>query len=131
MRYTFFEALAVIIGTERKLRTPDSGWFTYHYDSRELQGAADPDKYGPTWWPTLEEQKAKIWEVEPEEIYVWGKCDDDNDSWIYTHGIPKSHLDNTIVPCEDLDGTGCCFKKGLFPTDKFQKFKLVPVEEAI
>jgi len=129
MEYTFFEAAAEVFGTDRKVISKVSG----------IKGRIECNDSGLQWIHENGENiiissdvlPLKQWEVEPEPepIYVWGKCEDNNASWIYVHGIPKTDLDNTIVPCEDLDGRGCCFKEGLFPKDKFQKFRLVPVDD--
>jgi len=114
-RYRFLEALDKVVGTEKALRFNENGWHKY---KEELGRLRNIDNIGNDWWPTPEQQKAQIWEIQPEPIYVWGKCDDQNQSWLYAE--PKGFgLPDSLV----------CPQKGLFSKDKMQKFKLVPVED--
>ena len=127
MKSRFLEALDKIVGTERRIKyTGDkpeiiySGWAIYNADEGNLE-----DTNGTfISWPPTAYQKEIIWEIEDEPIYVWGKCDDDNVSLIFTDSkaeIPKSD--------SEYDDIAFCEKEGLFPKDKPQKFRLVPVED--
>jgi len=120
MKYTFFEALAIVVGTKRRIKTPGSLWFYYHNGNRRLDTIIT-DECGPCWWPSIEEQKAQIWEIEPEMIYVWGACDEDGYGSIYKN--------KPIKTGDDWFGSGTDdHLKNMFPKDKPQKFKLVLVE---
>ena len=63
------------------------------------------------------------WRVRKEDIYIWASCDSDGLSV-----ISSKEDDVTLIfgehrrPCSNLENN-------LFPKDKPQKYKLVPVEE--
>jgi len=129
MRYRFLEALDKIVGTERRINRTDSLGnvkFWVSYDGKILKDNVNCEVI----WPSLEDQKAKIWEVEPGAIYVWGVCDDDGHNGLYGKMPKRSACD-----CEWEEGAGegiiTLFGKNLFSKTAPQKFKLVPVEEAI
>ncbi len=63
------------------------------------------------------------WEVKLEEIYVWGATNDNGNSCIHTTHPEKIHdywLSGNAITLSE---------KGVFPADKPQKYKLIPVEE--
>lgn len=92
------------------------------------------DKY---WWPTSEQIKGKWWietveQKKEPEVFVWGFC----------AGPHNSSFLMTKYPCDDItsgdwqdhigdDGSNILelYSERLFPKDKPQKFKLVPVED--
>lgn len=121
MKYTLFEAIAIIVGTPRRIRRYKNGWSTYNNDNRTLH---TPITGNDGWWPSIEAQKAKIWEVEPEEIFVWGACDDDKRSGL--------HISRPTYSCEDREwqseGKMYLMEKYLFLDDNFQKYKLVLID---
>jgi len=125
VKYRFLAALDKIVGTERKIKNVDKGnfWFTYDAENNRLLNAEGSKKIS---WPSIETQQAKIWEVEEVPIYVWGVCDNNGDSWIYDSKPIK-----VGVIWEDDDGyTSTRLEDSdLFPKNKPQKFKLVPVED--
>ena len=80
------------------------------------------------WRPTEEEKKEKSWEVEPkdkkeDEVFVWGVCDDDGESFLYEIE-PKKVIGiwNIAGDCMKLD------QDNLFPKDEPKKYKLVEVK---
>jgi len=118
MKYRFLEALDKIVGTERCIKYFEEGvhnpWHTYS------NGCLRNSKSDELWWPSIETQQAKIWEVEPEEIYVWCHCDLNTHSWIYTRNIKGTGFSKT--------------EYAQFPTSnlfsqELKKFKIVPVED--
>jgi len=121
MKYTFFEALGIVAGSSRGLRFNNNDWHLYKEGYGVLRNI---NNTGNDWWPLLEQQKAKIWEVEPEAIYVWCRCLKVNESVLSTQSQENDH-----TPYPDDDEMALFEQKGLFPKDKYKKFKLVPVEE--
>jgi len=66
--------------------------------------------------------------VEPKEIYVWGACDDDGNSWLFDKKPEKGallweHPSGHAIYAMQFQ------ENNLFPKDKPQKFKLAPVDE--
>jgi len=126
-KYRFLEALEKVKDTTQRIRPQGGRW------SSQWNKVGNDDgrpflktEAGYKWWPSLEDQKAEIWEVEPEEIYVWGVCDNDGKSYIYKN---KPRKTETIWEETRLDNLIGLASNNLFPTDKPQKFKLVPVED--
>ena len=128
MKYNFFEALAIVVGTERQVRSINKYgvknlWATYDDGQRLLFYTSLPTSDG--WWPTIKQQKQKIWEVEPVEVFVYGACEEDHRSLIYhirpdfVSGFHKS------TNCTGLD----VGHLNLFPIRKSKKLKLVFVKE--
>lgn len=137
----FFDAMRIVAGTERAIRFCGGSnrykdktlWSTLQADgTQDGKGnhsrAFLQSRGGACWWPTLEEQKKKAWEVEPVEIIVWGACEDDGASFLHG-GFPYRHEGGWI--CNDIEGglTPILNQKNLFPKDKPQKYKLVPVDD--
>ncbi len=130
MKYTLFQALEIVAGTKRKIIIKDveanektqrsyDGWNFY------FRGQLTNDN-SYEWWPTTEQEKAQIWEVEEAPIYVWGACDGDDDSFIYNS---KPEINDNREWCPIRGGELYFGKVSLFPKDKPQKYKLVPVED--
>lgn len=114
-KYRFLEVLEIIESTNKRIRRCPNQWSYYCTDNIT---PALIDENQVAWWPTLTDQKAQIWEIEPEPIYVWGiGC--------YLHrDLPV--IDSYTTPDSP------CFSynnDNLFPKDKPQKFKLVLVED--
>ena len=63
-------------------------------------------------------------EIEPETVYVYGRCSAEGLSWISTQ-----KQNGSVVIDTSPAGIASCFKENLFPKDKWKKFKLVLVEE--
>ena len=86
------------------------------------------------WWPTEEQMKGK-WKIKPKvdekkDVFVWGACDGDGDSYLYKE---KPIYDATLYSWKEEIGDDNMieFEKGnLFPKDKPQKYKVVPVDES-
>jgi len=124
MKYRFFEVLNEIIGTDRRIRCKGSimaraygeNWISFK------QGTLTDCTDVSLAWPTIEQQKAEIWEVEPEALYVWGICDEDDRSWLSLEvpNIMKSDMLPIQIHFE---------QSGLFPKDKPQKFQLIPMDD--
>ena len=85
----FFGASRIVAGTERGVRYKTGEWSKL---DRGMQRDQNGDYHGggfgclrnqngSFWWPSLDEQKEKCWEVEPEkpekpkEVFVWGSID--------------------------------------------------------
>jgi len=69
----------------------------------------------------------KTWEVKPDEIYVWGVSKGDDGKYV-------SYLGNEFLCDFTLESNPShnvvrYSGRPLFPTDKPQKYKLVPVED--
>ncbi len=125
-KYRFLEALDKIVGTDKKIKSQHSDEFYTRYTE---DGKLINDNGGELAWPSIVDQKAQIWEIEPEPIYVWGVCDGDGKSFIYTKK-PVRHSLFWGLADEDNEGKLMGLpEKGLFFSDKAQKFKLVPVED--
>jgi hypothetical protein len=130
VKYNFFEALAIVAGSNRKIRYINRVGFKSpwsHYDDKKI-GAFLIDNKRIVWWPSLEEQKEKKWEVEgiTEEIFIWACCDEDGLPRFFFNE-PYKEGDHWFVDQEELPSY-------LFPTDKavkfkFNNFKFVKVEE--
>lgn len=131
MKYDFFEALAIVAGTDMKFSESGAGscWMTYNVETGQLED----EEGNKIAWPYLERQKEKNWIVEPSPIFVWGVCDADGNSSVFRNK-PKltKNIDypgsSWVEP--DSGGTALCGMRDLFPKDKPQKFKLVPVEDS-
>jgi hypothetical protein len=79
--------------------------------------------------PPPEQAKKKVWEVEPEkpeDIFIWGVCQENGNSVLFSKPPCKTNVGWTLL--SDIF-PGKSLPKNIFPTDKPQKFKLVPVEE--
>lgn len=123
MKYTFLEALALVVGTETKINYNECP-FWISYDGRDLR-----DNYKNTVkWPTIEQQKEQKWEIAPEEIYLYGACDDDGESCLYLNKPSKKDIvwDFTSDHEEEIITLS---QNNLFLKNKPQKFKLVLVED--
>ena len=108
----------IIVGTGRRIRRNEEGLWNEYVD--EDKSGVLKTENNIKWWPTIVEQKEKIWEVEPEEIYVWYHCDDGEDGG-------SSVLYTTLEPL--IDNSSVVFKQnGLFGK-KMQKYKLVLQED--
>ncbi len=123
-RYRFLEALDKIVGTNKRVRCvlvgKDNAWQTYS------NGCLRNSQNNELWWPSVNKQKAQIWEVEEEPIYVWGACDSDNLSFLHSD---KPELNDDGDWSADK-GSELHFKENnIFPKNKPQKYKLEPVEE--
>ena len=68
---TFFEALALVAGTKKRIKQKGGDWVTYVYNDIEAGRGSLEHEGGKLYWPTFYEQKGEIWEVEPEEVFVW------------------------------------------------------------
>jgi len=72
----------------------------------------------------------ETWEVKPDEIYIWGFTDASHVNCVECFSFreiktPLLGADNhTLFALQRLQG-----ESPLFPTDKPQKYKLVPVED--
>jgi hypothetical protein len=112
------------------------------------------DVAGVKWWPTVGQQREKVWQVEPapeelftfaeafaaalggaqiapeekaKEVFVWGVCEKDGRSCLYSESPYK--LREGVWETPECDFFVFTDQDNLFPKDKPQKFKLVPVEE--
>ena len=116
MKYTFLEVLEKAIGTDRRIRKTTALEDYFYIWCRE--DGTLINKHGTVLdWPSLKDQKAQIWEVEPEEIDVWGYRDKTGSSRITTtlSNTKSKHV--------------AYFKGNKFNNLIPQKYKLVPVEE--
>jgi len=77
MLYDFYDAQRIVAGTKRRIRYNNNDWLSFHrwsgVESVSLTSHEDytsiSDDY---WWPTKEQAKKKVWEVEPvEKIERW------------------------------------------------------------
>jgi hypothetical protein len=138
-KYNFFEALAIAAGTERGVRYKDFNWCQFKCEvpqpvnDRHYGGGCAylVDGGGATWWPTAEQQKEKAWEVEPEEVYFYGVCDDNGESWLHVEEPQKDQgIGKWVVIRTEINiPAKSDLPKNLFPKDKPQKYKLVAVED--
>ena len=132
-KYTCCEALAIVAGTNKALRRGTADWMIYTISDSKISDSDSAPDYnyggilrnkkltGNEWWPDADSQKAEIWEIEPEVIYIWGVRDDDGSANIFKGEPIKKEgkwWENT---------SGGVYK--IFPKDKPQKYKLIPVEE--
>lgn len=63
----FFDALRIVIGSKRAMRYKKGPWSEYKFDGRARSFMLIPRVNNPVlWWPTFEQQKEKVWQVEPE-----------------------------------------------------------------
>lgn len=118
-KLTFFEAWEIATGTNRRIKYKNGPWvkITTDWKFKNNTGNIYPR-------PTPAEQKEKIWEVEPEEIFVYGvsdRCDG------------RSHI-FMIVPHDNGNRWTTVFEEeqqliNVFPKDKPQKFKLTLVDD--
>lgn len=65
------------------------------------------------------------WEVKKEIIYIWGACDEDGTPYIY----PGKPIKKDGREWEFDDALIIKSNDNLFPKNKPQKYKLVPVDE--
>lgn len=117
MKYRFLQALDIIVGTGKRLKPEhEDYWLRYDVDKGCLtrNGAIVP-------WPTLSNQTAKIWEIEPETLYVWGVEN--------SHGEGRLAVKKPFKGADDYWTLDCRYPPGIFSKKKLQKFKLVPVED--
>lgn len=125
----FFEALRIVVGTKRRIRYAKRNWLRYVIANNCRRACLYSNDTENDWWPTLEQQKEKTWEVEPEkpkEICVYGVCDKDGSSRIM-HTPTRKLADNWWA---ENGGYGIFLTEdNLFPKDKPQKFKLVPADQ--
>ena len=124
-KLTFFEALERVVGTSRKIKCQHVGIKDFRYWSQYkvlvVKGrpiAMLEMENESTWWPTMEEQKEKAWEVETEPVYVWGQCDLPGGSWLSHSKKGIYDQERFNLPINDL-----------FSKVKAQKYKLVPVDD--
>jgi len=115
MKYTFLEALGKVNHTKQRIKIELGQWNKVCNDGRPFL----KDENNHIWWPSIEDQKAEIWEVEPEAIYVWCDCDLNGHSWIYTRNIKGTGFSKTEYA--QFPDTR------LFSQD-LKKYKLVPVD---
>jgi hypothetical protein len=103
----WYNAYRIVDGTTRRVRYNGGVW--------HRMGSID-------WMP--EERREKLWEVEPEEVTVWGACDGNGESHIYsdTPHRPLSEKDWSASDGEWLKLP----EDNLFPKDKPIKFVLTP-----
>jgi len=122
MKYRFLEALDKVVGTERRIRRTNSlgnikFWISYN-------GIILKDNVNcEVIWPSLKDQKAAIWEVEPEPIYLWAVCTMEGNSLLFKEK-PAQNKDGHWRISSIID-----LLSDAFPKDKPQKFELVPIEE--
>jgi len=122
--YRFLEALDKIVGTKRRIRKNTDAWHTYNVNDRCLENSCTASS---DYWPTLDDQKAKMWEVEPEPIYVWGVCGGIGTSLLF-YEEPKKTVGGGWLYESDAVGHHL-ITDNLFSKNKPQKFKLVLVED--
>ena len=99
----------------------DDGTF---YDNTDL---SVPDT--AHWTPGKHHYNQDTWEVKPSEVYVWGVCNKDGKSELYTE---KPEIDGVKDWAGNSLHAWCCIEfkeKNLFTIDNLKKYKLVPVEE--
>lgn len=86
------------------------------------------DEHSPETVLKKEAYLVNTWEVKPQEIYVWGVCHKSGKSEIYSkepvHGSPRDWVSDQASEWLEFGG-----EKNLFPKDRPQKFKLIPVNE--
>ena len=132
-KYTFWEAQAIVEGSERRIRYGGGCWNRINQTSGDtlIVGCQLSNLDGEPWWPTYRERNQKVWQVEPEkpkDIFVWCVCHKNGSSYISTEILSPSVDEyewwapnygyGIRLDCNDL-----------FPKDKPQKFKLVPVDD--
>ena len=132
-KLTFFEALERVVGSDRRIR--DSGkarrttdWSTYETFDRPC---LITKKTGSAWWPKIEAQIKRAWEVEteiPEEIFIWGLCWENGVSCIAANDEVKKIWEERYEN-RNIDEYIVLQKNNIFPKDKPQKYKLVPVDD--
>lgn len=64
------------------------------------------------------------WELKPEEIYVWGSCDEDGESFIYCEEPIREADYWTLTSNKSLQ-----LEDQLFPKDKPKRYRLVEDNE--
>jgi len=122
----FLEALDRVIGTDKRIRY--QGKHPYTTIEWSFYGMSEDErpylevKNGGRWWPNMEVQTEKSWEVKPAKIelkpiHVWGFCDHLGESWL---AKSKEYGSETSLNLPTND---------LFPKNKLQKYKLIPVED--
>lgn len=65
-KYNFYEALAIVVGTDRRIKQEYKNDWSRYIHFTNGKGAFLGTK-NIKWWPNLSQQKEKAWEVEPEE----------------------------------------------------------------
>lgn len=113
----FFDASREVAGTERGIKRYGGDYFIVLKDGRLLWKKSKTLKD----YPAPEQQKEKEWEVEPEELFVWGVQNSHKEGVLYTKA-PKKDCGNYWFGTKR-------FSQGIFSEGKPKKFKLVPVEE--
>jgi len=126
-KYRFLEALDKIAGTDKKIKRSCESeiWYSLVYiDNKDKTPLLMSDD-NACWWPDANLRESRIWEIETETIYVWGQSRKDGSSYLYigNEDGKDSIKVNINVHVAFFD------KLNLFPIDKPQKFRLVPVDD--
>ena len=125
-KYRFLQALDMIVGTQRRMRREGETYWMVFYSEDGTEGLKN--EVGTfIKWPTIEEHKAEIWEVEDEVLYMWAYSSKEGDNRVvFKRPIQCSDEEYGEAWEPSLDSGLSSYA---FPTDKPQKFKLVPVED--
>jgi hypothetical protein len=127
----FKEAFAAAL--DRKEIAPEDSEFYSHLVQKTAYGAVFVSAQ-KEWWPTPEQRKGK-WRVKPEEVeeedvFVWGVCDQDDGSSKVFAVSPNCSGGVWHDPDNVSDKMSADFEeRNLFPKDKPQKYKLVKVDD--
>lgn len=126
----FYAASREAAGTKRRVRYKKGDWHRYEEMGDHAVLFDSPAK--KDWWPTSEQAKEKVWEIEPEkpeEIIVWVVNENGIDC-IYGC-CPQKYGEDTIwsIP-DDSETDGCIeLESNLFPKDKPMEYVLIKKEE--
>jgi len=129
MRYRFLEALDKIAGTDKKIKRSCESeiWYSLVYiDNKDKTPLLMRDD-NTCWWPDTKLRESRIWEIETETIYVWGVCGASDASLLFDEE-PKKVVGNGWLYENDVSVVRL-MTDNLFPKDKPQKFRLVPVDD--
>ena len=65
--YTFFGALEIVAGTNRRVKYKNSSWLSYERENKRNSSASLVEDKTDTWWPLLAQQKERAWRIEPKK----------------------------------------------------------------
>ena len=130
----FFDASRIVAGTERGIEYKYGEFKCWYYEESNrlgqatLVGTLDAEKHKlHHWWPSVDQQKEKAWEVEPEkpkEVFVWVITVGD-----YSYLHTEEPFQGIIGDWYSENGGRGIAKNNAFPKDKPQQFKLVSADQ--